>query len=149
MKYRVLIFEDNDTLRSILYQFIGGLGYEVFTFTDPSLCPLHKKKFCDIPNKSTCSDIIISGFNMPKVNGTEFIKDMWKKGCKVNNFAIMSGNVTPEAVEEFEKLGGKIFRKPFDFEDLKDWLKNCEKVIQENRKLSNWIVVRGNQSLEN
>jgi hypothetical protein len=38
--------------------------------------------------------------------------------------------------------------KPFDFEVLKDWLKNCEKVIQENRKLSNWIVVGGNQSLE-
>ncbi len=149
MKYRVLIFEDNDTARSVLYQFIGGLGYEVFTFSDPSLCPLHKKKFCDCPHKSACSDIIISDLNMPKVNGTEFIKDMWKKGCKVNNIAIMSGNVTPEAAEEFEKLGCKIFRKPFDFEDLKDWLRNCEKVIQENRKLSNWIVIGGNQSLEN
>jgi DNA-binding NtrC family response regulator len=149
MKYRVLIFEDNDTIRSVLYQFIGGLGYEVFTFTDSSLCPLHKKQFCDCPHKSACSDIIISDLNMPKVNGTEFIKDMWKKGCKVNNIAIMSGDLTSEATEEFEKLGCHILKKPFDFEVLKDWLKNCEKVIQENRKLSNWIVVGGNQSLEN
>ena len=45
MKYRVLIFDDNDTIRSVLYQFIDGLGYEVFTFTDPSLCPFKKRKF--------------------------------------------------------------------------------------------------------
>lgn len=148
MKYRVLIFDDNDAVRSVLYQFINGLGYEVFTFTDPSLCPIHQKLICDCPHKSACSDIIIADLNMPKVDGTEFIKDMWKKGCKVKNIAIMSGGLTPEATEEFEKLGCQIFMKPFDFEVLKDWLKNCEKVIQENRKLSNWIVVGGNQSLE-
>ena len=86
---------------------------------------------------------------MPNVNGTEFVKDMWKKGCKVNNIAIMAGDISPEATEEFEKLGCQILKKPFDFEVLKDWLKNCEKLIQKNRKLSNWIVVGGNQSLEN
>jgi len=145
MKYRVLIFDDNDAVRSVLYQFIDGLGYEVFTFTDPSLCPLHQKKICDCPHKIACSDIIISDLNMPKVDGTEFIKEMWKKGCKVKNIAIMSGDLSPEATEEFEKLGCQIFKKPFDFEVLKDWLKNCEKVIQENRNLSNWIVVGGNQ----
>ena len=73
---------------------------------------------------------------------------MWKKGCKVKNIAIMSGELSLEATEEFEKLGCHIFKKPFDFEVLKDWLKNCGKVIQKNRKLSNWIVVGGNQSLE-
>ena len=28
MKYRVLIFDDNDAVRSVLYQFINGVGID-------------------------------------------------------------------------------------------------------------------------
>ena len=97
MKYRVLIFEDNDTVRAVLYQFIDGLGYEVFTFTDPSMCPLHKKQICDCPHKSAFSDIIISVFNLPMVYCSEFIKGMWKSGCMVKYISIWSGNLSTDA----------------------------------------------------
>jgi len=140
MRYRVLIFEDNDTIRSALWQFFDSLGYEVFTFPNPSLCPLNEKQFCDCPLDHACSDIILSDINMPRVEGIDFIKIMKRKGCKVNNIAIMSGNWTAEAIEESKKLGFKIIEKPFELEVLKDWLAKCEKGIQKNRKLSKWFM---------
>jgi len=48
----------------------------------------------------------------------------------------MSGDWTTEAIEEAGKFDVKIIEKPFEFEELKDWLDTCEKGINENRKLS-------------
>jgi DNA-binding NtrC family response regulator len=148
MRYRVLIFEDDDSIRSALWQFFDSLGYEVFTFPDPSLCPLNEKQFCDCPLEHACSDIILSDINMPQVKGIDFIKDMKRKGCKVNNIAIMSGDWTIEAIEEAGKFGLKVIEKPFKFEDLEDWLDKCEKGLKENRKLSDWFIYGKKNSLE-
>lgn len=140
MKFRALIFEDDDAVRGYLRQLIDSLGYEVFTFPDPSVCPLNDKSTCDCPLEQACSDIIISDINMLEMQGLEFIKDMKQKGCKVNHIAIMSGDWTPAAIEEAEKLGCEIIQKPFPSKVVTDWLKKCEKQVKENRKLSNAIV---------
>ena len=147
MRYRILIFEDNDSIRSTLWQFFDSLGYEVFTFPDPSLCPLNEKPTCDCPLQHACSDMIISDINMPVVKGLDFIKSMRRKGCKVTNIAIMSGNWNAEAAEESEKLGFEIIDKPFKLDVLQDWLKKCEQSIQENRKLLNWLMAEKNKTI--
>ena len=136
LRYRVLVFEDNDYIRSSLWQFFDSRGYEVFTFPDPSLCPLNEKQYCDCPLKHACSDIILSDINMPMVKGIDFIKNMKRKGCKVKNIAIMSGDWTVEAIEEAGKFGLKVIEKPFKFEVLDDWLNMCESGLKEDRKLS-------------
>ena len=139
MKYRLIVLEDDDIIRSALWQFFDDLGYEVYTFQNPSLCPLNEKQFCDCPLEQACSDMILSDINMPQVTGIEFIKDMRQKGCRVKNIAIMSGDWTTDAIEEAGNFGVKIFEKPFDLEALIDWLNKCIEGIKENRKLSDWI----------
>ena len=138
MKYRLIVLEDNDIIRSALGQFFESLGYEVYSFQDPSLCPLYGKQFCDCPLEHACSDVILSDINMLQVKGIDFVKDMRQKGCKVKNIAVMSGDWTTEAIEQAGKFDIKIFEKPFDLEALKDWLNKCEIGIDEDRKLSNW-----------
>lgn len=148
MRYRLLILEDNDTIRSALCEFFNGLGYEVVAFPNPSICPLNAKQFCDCPLEHACSDIIISDINMPEIKGIDFIIDMKRKGCKVNNIAIMSGDWTAEAIEEAGKIGVKIIEKPFELGVIENWLNKCKTGIKENRKLSNWFTNGQNNSLE-
>ena len=139
MKFRALIFEDDNAIRSYLRQLFDDFGYEVFTFQDPSICPLNEKHDCDCPVEHACADVIISDNNMQKVDGLDFIKGLKQKGCKVDHIAIMSGDWTPEAIDEAEKLGCKILAKPFRMEAVADWLKKCEKKIKHGRKLSTSI----------
>jgi len=148
MRYRVLIFEDDDSIRSALWQFFDSLGYEVFTFPDPSLCPHNEKQFCNCPLEHACSDLILSDINMPQVKGIDFIKDMKRKGCKVKDISIMSGDWTIEAIEEAGKLDLKVIEKPFKFEVMGDWLDKCEKGLKENRKLSNLFINGKKNSLK-
>ena len=72
MKPRVLIFEDNDSLRSTLNKLLEELGYEVYTFSDPGMCPLHDSANLRSQLYHACSDIIISDVNMPTETGIKF-----------------------------------------------------------------------------
>ncbi len=139
MKYRLIVLEDDDIIRSALGQFFDSLGYEVYAFQDPSLCPLYGKQSCDCPPEHACSDIILSDINMLQVKGIDFVKDMRLKGCRVKDIAVMSGDWTSKAVEEANKFDVKIFEKPFELEALKDWIDKCETGIHQDRKLSNWV----------
>jgi len=66
---------------------------------------------------------------------------MKRKGCKVDNIAIMSGDWTVEATEEAGKFGLTVIEKPFKLEVLRDWLNKCEKGLIKDRKLSDWLKV--------
>lgn len=142
--YRVLIFEDDNRIRKILWEYFDSLNYEVFTFPHPKSCPLCDIHFCNCPTQKACADIIISDFNMPFVKGLDFLEQQIKKGCKVNAYALMSGDLTGVDLERTKKLGVKLFEKPFKLSKLSDWIKNVEKQIPENRVLADWDV-GGNQ----
>ena len=78
---RIIIFDENEALRSSLSKILIERGYEVFTFSDSSVCPLfHSKDHCKVPDGS-CSDIIISDISTPTVEGLRLIKEKIDKGC--------------------------------------------------------------------
>jgi response regulator of citrate/malate metabolism len=149
MKFRVLLFDSNDTVRSVLWQFIDSLGYEVFTFTDLSLCPVGKNGSYDCPLSHACSDIILAHEDLREKERIEFLKDSKKRGCKVNNIVILSEGHNEREIETLIKIGCQVIMKPFEFNVLKDWLKSCEKKIKENRVLSSWYMNGLDQSLAN
>ena len=88
MKPRVLIFEDNDILRSTLKKLLVGKGYEVYAFSNPGMCPQYyaSKHSCLLDN--SCTDIIISDVNMPVESGLE-----WLDNCRklIKNQRELSG----------------------------------------------------------
>jgi DNA-binding response OmpR family regulator len=138
MKPRVLIFEDNDTIRLTLKYILYQRGYEVFTFPDPAMYQVFNSVIHDCRLDHACADIIISEVNMPTESGLEFIKNQKEKGCKIKYRALMSGDWTDSDLQTAQELGCRVFHKPFVSEMLL-WLDDCRKRIKPERKLSNLL----------
>ena len=138
MKPRVLIFEDNDFLRATLKDILVSNGYEIYEFSNPGMCPQYLSSNQNCLWDDSCSDIIISDVNMPVETGLEFIKNRLSLGCKIKFRALMSADWTESDLQFAEKIGCKVFQKPFDLEELLEWLENCQKQIDQNRALSDW-----------
>ncbi len=141
MKYRLLIFEDQEDLGRLIKSFLDIKGYEVFTFNDPGECPLDDEKRCPCPIGETCADVILSDMRMPVKTGLDFLEDQISKGCKCKHLALMSGAFTDEEVLKAESLEIKLFKKPFKLMELNDWLDQIGPDIDPERKLADWFLV--------
>ena len=137
MKPRVLIFDENEALSSTLKKILDERGYDVFTFSDRGVCPLFHSGGHIRISDSVCSDIIISDLYMPTIDGLKLISDRIDKGCKVKCRALMSTTWSEADWQYAHKLGCKLFRKPFDLKEILEWLDDCAKGIDADRKLIN------------
>jgi CheY-like chemotaxis protein len=83
-------------------------------------------------------DVLITDQRTPKMTGLDFIENQTRNGCKaiMKNKAVISGNWTKEECEQAKSLGCQIFNKPFRIEEISEWLDECEKSIDPNRKLA-------------
>ena len=125
--YRAFVFDDDQNIRAMLWEILDQRGYEVFTFPDPGYCPLFEMAACPCPLKQSCTDIIITDLNMPVSNGLDFIETQLKKGCHCKHIALISGDLNAEALSKANKMGLKIFEKPFGLDELTEWLDKVEK----------------------
>ena len=139
MKPRVLVFEDNDILRSALEYILEGRGYEVFAYANPRLCQIFDSTDHNCPADHACTDIILSDVNMPSKTGLELIRERRQKGCKVKYSALMSADWTDTDLKNAEELGCRIFHKPFDIREILQWLDDCVKKISSERRLSDLV----------
>ena len=133
---RILIFEDNDILRSILKDLLEELAYEVTTFSNPGLCPLYGSIIHDCPLDEACSDVIISDVNMPAQTGLELMRERKRKGCKAKYRALISGDWTDSDLKDAKELGCRVFHKPFNLKEMLQWLNQCNEQLDQERKLS-------------
>ena len=140
MRPRILIFEDNHILRSILKYILIERGYEVFTFSDPRMCRVYDSNYHKCPEDYACADIVISDVNMPTKTGLELINERLQEGCKVKYRALMSGDWTDFELKDAQDLGCHIFHKPFDINEMFQWLDDCIKKINPERKLSDLLT---------
>ena len=136
---RVILVEDNDNVRITLKLLLEHRGYEVLAFSKPTICPLQIQPACRCSENQSCTDVILTDFDMPEMDGIRFIENLRKKNCKCSHVAIMSGFLTREAIKQAEKLGCKIFEKPFEKEILFKWLDNIKRSIKTSRVLCNWF----------
>ena len=147
--YRVLVFDDDDVIRKLLWEYFDRRRYEVFTFPHPESCALCKIHSCTCPTRAACADIIISDLNMPFVRGLDFLEQQIDKGCKVKNLALMSGDLTEEDSDRAKTLGIMLFVKPFSLALLDGWVRTVEKGIPENRLLADWdFIDKDNSSVD-
>ena len=82
MKPRILLFENNNILRSALKELLEVLGYEVFSSADAGFCPMFDLYNHNCPSDHACADIIISDVNMSTKIGLELMKERKQRGCK-------------------------------------------------------------------
>jgi DNA-binding NtrC family response regulator len=73
------------------------------------------------------------------MDGIRFIENIKKKNCKCRHVAVMSGNLSAEAMYQAAKLGCTIFEKPFDEKTLFRWLENIQRSGQYSSELCDWF----------
>ena len=139
LRPRILVFEDNDILRSTLKYILDERGYEVFTFSEPKLCRVFDSVDHTCPADLACADVIISDVNMPTETGLDLIRKRQQKGCKVKYRALMSADWTGSDLKSARELGCFIFRKPFDLKKMLKWLDDCTDELDPARKLSDLV----------
>jgi CheY-like chemotaxis protein len=138
MKFRAIVIDDNEEVRSIISSIMELRGYEVVSSPEPPVCPVYLDSECECPYEHECMDVLITDQRTPKMTGLDFIENQTRNGCKaiMKNKAVISGNWTKEECEQAKSLGCQIFNKPFRIEEISEWLDECEKSIDPNRKLA-------------
>jgi CheY-like chemotaxis protein len=138
MRLRSLIFEDDETVRTLLRQVFLDRGYEVFAFGSPSLCPLNVNRVCECPLPCACGDVLLSDLRMPMVGGLEFVRAQRLKGCHLKFIALMSGCWSEDDLQLARLYDCKVFQKPFALSELYAWLDDCERQIDHSRCLADF-----------
>jgi DNA-binding response OmpR family regulator len=139
MKRRAVIFDDEKGLRFALWHFFAQRNYEVITFPEPGVCPLHVPLQCACPDGSSCSDLIMSDVNMLGANGIDFVEQLITRGCRQRHFALMSGAFSEADRARGAKLGCALFDKPLDMEAVTAWVEDVEKSTPPDRMLFDWM----------
>ena len=142
-KIRVILLDDNEGVRSVLTEVLEERGYEVFSYSDPGICPLQLERECQCGIGQACADIIVSDVDMPSMTGLEFIENQKTKNCKIQNVVLISGGWTEETLAHAHELGCKTFSKPFPFSEFFRWLDEIEKRIEPTRELTDWFQKTG------
>jgi CheY-like chemotaxis protein len=137
-KPRVIIFDDNAIYLELLELYFTGLGYDVFSYSTPMVCPRNETFADSCIYPYACADVLISDFKMPTMNGVELLQLQSKKGCKIDikMKAIMSDFTNEEVIAECDELGCRYFEKPLNFSALAGWLSECKKHFDLSRQLA-------------
>jgi len=131
---KAIVLDDDLLILSVVASVLYQRGFEVQSYTDPTLCPLYTTQGCLDQTSSHCPDVIITDFVMPHVNGIEFIESLRKKGCKCHHIALMTmATLTTPLLTWVNKRGVKVFSKPFHRDQINAWLNEIEPKLHSER----------------
>jgi DNA-binding response OmpR family regulator len=125
---RISLIEDDRACRKLLADFLVSRGYEVFEYNDPTEYLAYGHDDVECLHENSCTDILLTDQNMPKMKGLDFIQQQINRGCKGNarNKALISANLNRSEVELATRLGCTIFTKPFSLKAILHWIEAIE-----------------------
>jgi len=139
-KPRAIVLEDDRLSQQLLSSLLESRGYEVYSYDNPSICPLQRSPGCKCTNDERCTDILMSDLNMPLVSGLEYIQNQRIKGCKCKSIALVSSEINYSVEQKAKRLACQLFPKPVNIKEIFGWLDNIEKNLDFNVKLTNWFA---------
>jgi two-component system response regulator PilR (NtrC family) len=108
---RLLVVDDEESIRDIFADYFGSIGYEVETATSGKD---GLEKF--VPDRFDC---VICDLVMPEMDGLEFLRRLWERDSKTP-FFMMTGYPSVEtAVEAINQGAYDYITKPLNFEDVR------------------------------
>lgn len=124
---KAIILDDDPLVLSLVANVLHRRGYKVESYSNPSLCPLYAMQGEPGQRLPTCPQLIITDFDMPHVNGVEFIEALYKTGYRCPHIALISrSSMPPVILKRLVQLGVKFFAKPFHADQIKAWLDEIE-----------------------
>lgn len=129
----IMIFDDDPQVLALMQRSIQRKGHAVLVYENPLECPLSKVNFRTREPALACPDIIICDFNMPGMNGVEFMEELHDRGCPCRNFALMTGGGLDESEWiRTARLGTRLFIKPVNFTELFSWMDGVARALDGN-----------------
>ncbi|PLY06931.1 MAG: hypothetical protein C0624_03860 [Desulfuromonas sp.] len=129
MKLKIVIIDDEESIRDSLAWYLEDLGHEVITAAEPSSCEIYQGDRCS--QQQPCGHALITDYHLPQMTGLEFVEAMTQRGCKgiTANKLIMSGNANAIDRHRAEQLGCLVVQKPLRFAFVERWLEEVKKRI--------------------
>ncbi len=125
-----VIVDDEPIVLSTLQHILEHRNYRVLACTNPIHSPMYQSDGCPCPLQTKCPDIIISDFNMPVMNGVDFLESIIQKGCHCRHLALISGyGIMDNDLMRMKKSGVRYFAKPIDLDDFYGWLDRVEQDV--------------------
>lgn len=110
----ILLVDDEDPIRGMLTDFLETEGYKVLQAQDG-------KEALDLFSSEV--NIVVSDFNMPKMNGAELFWAIRKINPEIK-FFLISGYFNPKQVSLIIDAGARFIQKPFQLEEVLHEIKN-------------------------
>ncbi len=116
-KGRILVVDDEKSMREVLHIFLKNEGYSVTLADNGESAVAAVKK--DI------FDLIITDMNMPKVSGMDLLKSVKKIAPDTIVVVITAFGTTESAVEAMKQGAYDYIQKPFQMDDIRLVVKNA------------------------
>ncbi len=123
---RAFVFDEDVSIRSMLWKIFERRGYKVFTYPRPGACPgtLEFQSFC--LSGQACGDFILTNIDIEDVTRLGFIQEQIKRGCKVKNIGLISSIWSESDLRIAKDLRCKVFKKPITGDGINVWIDACE-----------------------
>ncbi|MEI6516632.1 MAG: response regulator [bacterium] len=119
----VIVVDDDPLILLLMQRQLLRKGHTVQAYQNPIDCPLYWAATSPSKASAIYPDIIITDYDMPEVNGAEFLTQVYAKKHSCTQFAIITGQGIPETdMIRMARLGTRIFLKPIDFSELFVWM---------------------------
>ena len=114
---KILVVDDSKAMRMIVTRTLRQAGFGEAEVHEAENGALGLEKVAELS-----PDLVLSDWNMPEMNGIEFLTALRETGNQVN-FGFVTSETTPE-MRERAIAGGALFllAKPFTADDIKDAL---------------------------
>ncbi len=136
MKLKFIVIDDVKGIRDIFYEYLTGLGHEVFCAEHPLATSVCKKTQCT--NEIACADGYFIDFSMPYMTGLELLENTVRRGCKIpsQNKVLMSGYLTQEVRDKANELGITVVHKPVTLSKIGELVEEISCRVDSKRRLA-------------
>ena len=136
-RYRILVVDDEESLREYLSIMLHREGYQVDAAADGAQAVTRLKEFA--------YDLVISDIKMPRLTGFELLKHIKERTPETVVIMITAFSTTEEAVEAMKQGAYDYIIKPFKNEEIRLIIKNAlerRSLRQENQELKRELEKR-------
>lgn len=116
-KYRILIVDDEESLREFLSIMLHREGYQVDTAVDGAQAAAHLRDHA--------YDLVISDIKMPRMSGLELLRHIKERSPETVVLMVTAFSTTEEAVEAMKQGAYDYITKPFQNEEIRLIVKNA------------------------
>ncbi len=118
-----MVVDDDPHVLCFMTLLLHRRGYRVYSYDSPLHCPHYMAALSPNGSMPARPDIIISDFEMPEVNGLEFMERLYSANCIQGNAAIVTGSrIGGEAANRLDALGVRVLQKPLTAKALYAWV---------------------------